>query len=198
MPCDQPFLLLLVQSVQHHRRLLHGKISLSTLASAMTLVMISKTIFINPVNCFVRNKCTVLFPNKNGLRLVHLFSNDKKVRYNTSLSLSSWMDKNERFASTSSRGNNKLDFSRRKEKGSRRDSDITRTKPDLPSGVIISGEISSEQRSPSFREDFRGTRVFVQNIPLHASWQDVSPYRRLSSWCNYRCFLSASDLSRNF
>ncbi len=151
---------------------MHVKFSLSSLASAMTLVMFSKTIIIHPVNCFVRNKCTTqLFPTKSGLRLAHFLSNDRKLRFTTSLSFSSWMDKNERFAGTSK--GNKRDFPKRKEKG-RRDGENAKTKPDIPSGVIISGETTSEHRSPSFREDFRGTRVFVQNIPLHASWQDVS------------------------
>ncbi len=151
---------------------MHGKFSLSGLASAMTLVMISKTIVIRPVNCYVSNKCTQLLPTKSGLRLAHVLSNDRKVRFTTSLSFSSWMDKNERFAGTSK--GNKRDFPKSKAKG-RRDSETSKTKPDIPSGVIISGETTSEHRSPSFREDFRGTRVFVQNIPLHASWQDVSP-----------------------
>jgi hypothetical protein len=44
----------------------------------------------------------------------------------------------------------------------------------------------------TFREEFRGTRVFVQNIPEHVRWQDVSFFlwlrlRRLTVPIKFEC-----------
>ena len=43
---------------------------------------------------------------------------------------------------------------------------------------VYTGEATSQSRT--FREDFRGTRVFVQNLPPQCSWQDLKDHFRVA------------------
>jgi hypothetical protein len=170
------------QKLQQHRK--YDKLPLSTVTFTMTLIIMFKT-SIFPVNSLVRNKSMVgSLAIRSNAWLSHHFltiSNDsnKKIRTVASLSSSSWMEKNKRFESTTK--SSKFDFPKSSQRNRRNgDSSKTTKQGSIPSGVVISDETSSEHRSLSFKEDFRGTRVFVQNIPPHASWQDVSYFNAIT------------------
>jgi hypothetical protein len=100
---------------------------------------------------------------------------------------SSWMDKNERFDTsentdarfanndlTPRTGRRGVPDKRREREGSdrfrERDGPNRFRERDGPN------RFKERDEPKHFKEDFRGTRVFVQNLPMDATWQDVSSH----------------------
>jgi len=102
------------------------------------------------------------FVRNNGVRSIST-SFVSSSPDSTSGSSSSWMDKNKRYENRIDDYNYELPM---KEKGS---NNMAAKKK----GSSNRNESAKASPSSSFREEFRSTRVFVQNIPLAASWQDV-------------------------
>lgn len=83
----------------------------------------------------------------------------------------SWMDRNNKFMAEV---NDSIGITRqqtsipeRKLKQTKRDDELSRDQP-------------SDDDNKSFRQDFRGTRVFVQNIPRHVTWQELKDHFRIA------------------
>ena len=113
-------------------------------------------------------------PYSNFLTSRSIINRSAPVAIRLSGSSSSWMEKNERFERSTTNSSN--DLQKKNKRGN-----YAKKRDEIPLGVTIRNDSSdatssatAQQRSPTFREEFRGTRVFVQNIPTAASWQDVS------------------------
>lgn len=86
----------------------------------------------------------------------------KKKRPNT-MAGTSWMDKNQKFLDP---------VDNRRTKKNKQERQIT-----APPGDEEGGRNNNMK---TFRQDFRGTRVFVQNIPDHVNWQDLKDHFRVA------------------
>lgn len=118
-------------------------------------------------------------PYSNFLTSKSIINRSAPVANRLSDSSSSWMEKNERFERSTT---NSYDLQKKNKRGN-----YAKKRDEIPLGVTILNDSSdstssatAQQRSPTFREEFRGTRVFVQNIPIAASWQDLKDHFRIA------------------
>jgi hypothetical protein len=86
-------------------------------------------------------------------------SRGKDVRMSTDGA--SWMQRNSAFSNSADQTDNTRKFSAPNRERSRSDGDW-------------------KSSSRTFRQDFRGTRVFVQNLPPNATWQDLKDHFRIA------------------
>ena len=101
------------------------------------------------VSAFITPRISRILTSKlQSPYLTRHFSYDERSEY----AQSSWMDKNQEFLSP---GDVAREKQKRRRNNKRKD------------------EFNNETEK-NFRQEFRGTRVFVQNIPEHIVWQDVS------------------------
>jgi hypothetical protein len=91
---------------------------------------------------------------------------------------SSWMDKNQRFGASENTDDRFANNDMTPRTGRRGVDDNRRGRDGPKHFKERDGPKRFKERDEPkhFKEDFRGTRVFVQNLPMDATWQDVSSH----------------------
>jgi hypothetical protein len=97
----------------------------------------------------------------------------------------SWMTRNSKFDSSSRQEPRHGNGGERRSRSSSRDNVGSSSRRRREGDVSISGSISSSggssnnnNNNKTFRQDFRGTRVFVDGLPPHATWQNLKDHFR--------------------
>lgn len=88
---------------------------------------------------------------------------------------SSWMDRNQKFMAEV---NDSMGITRQEKTSPVVRPDKRNRSDDGPR--LDRGEDHRDDEGKSFRQDFRGTRVFVQNIPKHITWQNLKDHFRVA------------------
>jgi RNA recognition motif-containing protein len=114
--------------------------------------------------------------------------NDEKEPLSWTDSGTSWMERNAQFLQKSAMASPAIPDSRSVVTSSTKRASIRSEAPSSPSSTSRSDspkkgndpKSSDEEPVRTFREDFRGTRVFVQNIPETCSWQTLKDHFRVA------------------